>query len=539
MAAGNTGTDPLSRQVPRTSAFPAVPDMQRLGGLHSPSLPPLRGLSPTVLSRQAAPSQVQTPAATSSGVQIRQAGASTIVPNLAKSRPGDHIYGATHASNQVHAQSGGGTHGTGPSSAGMVYRSAEAAPAAKRGRKRKVQDRNLPQNVRNFIPESAIYNQLLEQEQRLDRMMDSRRAEVREAMDQPETVPKRLRVYLYNTHANQPHDENRSSREPPSWVLKVFGRVVDPGDGVRRPDPRTSEVQGPSGGIHTVAGRSHGRRDRFPPFTHFVRRMEVQLDPEQYPDNGFVVWDKQHARRGIEKDSFELRRLGDKEVDVKIRLLMDFQPPRFKVKAELGNILGMASGTRTRLISMLLTYIRANMLQKADDPSVVVCNDQLRRVFNEDTIMISGLSQRLNYFLSPLDPVVLEYRTKLDGPNCTHPVAYDIDIDVPINTELQKVTSILEKCSKDKEIDHHNQKILATVRKINEHRRRRAFFLGFSHSPVDFINALVASQARDLRVATHSGGQDYEAERRTDFFKGKWVEDAVMRYLQKRMASGQ
>lgn len=48
------------------------------------------------------------------------------------------------------------------------------------------------------------------------------------------------------------------------------------------------------------------------------------------------------------------------------------------------------------------------------------------------------------------------------------------------------------------QIEDHDGRISKSITKINEHRRRRAFFLGFSQSPVDFINAVIASQVRVL-----------------------------------------
>ena len=74
--------------------------------------------------------------------------------------------------------------------------------------------------------------------------------------------------------------------------------------------------------------------------------------------------------------------------------------------------------------------------------------------------------------------------------------------------------------------------------KAEEHRRRRSFFLAFSQSPVDFMNALIASQGRDLYASSKEGVPDFEALRRTDLFKGKWVEDAVLRYLHRHIANG-
>lgn len=44
------------------------------------------------------------------------------------------------------------------------------------------------------------------------------------------------------------------------------------------------------------------------------------------------------------------------------------------------------------------------------------------------------------------------------------------------------------------QVDALDAQLLALVQRINEHRRRRDFLLGFAHSPTDFINGLVASQ---------------------------------------------
>jgi SWI/SNF-related matrix-associated actin-dependent regulator of chromatin subfamily D len=64
--------------------------------------------------------------------------------------------------------------------------------------------------------------------------------------------------------------------------------------------------------------------------------------------------------------------------------------------------------------------------------------------------------------------------------------------------------------------------ITSSIRKINEHLRRRAFFLGFSHSPVDFINGLIASQSRDLKMVVGQVGRNAEKERRSDFYNQPW-----------------
>jgi SWI/SNF-related matrix-associated actin-dependent regulator of chromatin subfamily D len=84
------------------------------------------------------------------------------------------------------------------------------------------------------------------------------------------------------------------------------------------------------------------------------------------------------------------------------------------------------------------------------------------------------------------------------------------------------MAAFLSSLEKHRDIDAQDQAIATAVRKINEHRRRRAFYLGFSHSPVDFINGVIASQTRDLKLANGETGRSLEKERRSDFYTQAW-----------------
>ena len=79
-----------------------------------------------------------------------------------------------------------------------------------------------------------------------------------------------------------------------------------------------------------------------------------------------------------------------------------------------------------------------------------------------------------------------------------------------------------------------DERIKALLDKLEDQRRRRAFLLGFSHAPTEFINSMVASQARDVRYVSATQPQMAEAPLRHEVFQGKWVEDAAMRYLSQR-----
>jgi len=75
---------------------------------------------------------------------------------------------------------------------------------------------------------------------------------------------------------------------------------------------------------------------------------------------------------------------------------------------------------------------------------------------------------------------------------------------------------------KHKEIDAFDKLISDSIKKIHEHHRRRAFFLGFSQSPTEFINALIASQSKDLKLVVGDVSHGVENERHFDFYNQPW-----------------
>lgn len=53
------------------------------------------------------------------------------------------------------------------------------------------------------VPESALYSQLQECERQIDACIMQKQAEVQDALRRPQHLAKKLRLYVYNTHANQ------------------------------------------------------------------------------------------------------------------------------------------------------------------------------------------------------------------------------------------------------------------------------------------------------------------------------------------------
>ncbi|XP_043704337.1 SWI/SNF complex component SNF12 homolog [Telopea speciosissima] len=407
----------------------------------------------------------------------------------------------------------------GPATTNTVspFRTMELTPAARR-KKRKLPEKQIPDRVAALLPESALYTQLLEFEARVDAALTRKKVDIQESIKNPPCIQKTLRIYVFNTFANQTRTiPDKQNSEPPSWSLKIVGRILE--EGVD-PDP---------------SGVSQKPNSSYPKLSSFFKRITINLDPSLYPENPTIIWES--ARSPAPHEGFEVRRKGDKEFSVNIRLEMNYVPEKFKLSPALMELLGIEVETRPRVIAAIWHYVKARKLQNPNDPSLFACDPALRKVFGEEKMKFAMVSLKISQHLSPPQPIHLEHTIRLSGPSPAGNACYDVLVDVPF--PLQKeMSAFLANIEKHKEIETCDEAICAAIKKIHEHRRRRAFFLGFSQSPVEFVNALIASQSRDLKLVAGEASRNAEKERRSDFYNQSWVEDAVIRYLNRKPAAG-
>ncbi|KAL3342721.1 hypothetical protein AABB24_026651 [Solanum stoloniferum] len=436
------------------------------------------------------------------------------VSSPAASTPNTASGGARKVLHRPPSRTGGSSnHGQATAS---PLKTMELTPAVRR-KKRKVSDRFIPDKVAARLPESALYSQLLEIEGRVDAVLSRKKIDMLESLKSPPRFQKTLRIYVFNTFANQtPANPDSDSAEPASWSLKIIGRILGGG-----PGPLASEKEQKLG----VA---------CPKFSSFFKKVTVYLDQSLYPDNHVILWDS--SRSPALHEGFEIKRKGDKELTAIIRLEMNYMPEKFKLSPALQEVLGIEVETRARVLAALWYYIKTKKLQISHDTSSFTCDPSLRKIFGDEKLKFSLVSQKINPHLTAPQPIHLEHRIKLSGSNPAGNTCYDVLVDVPFTLQ-KELSTFLSDLEKNKDIDACDETISTAIKKIHEHQRRRAFFLGFSQSPTDFVNALVASQARDLKLVSDDSTRDSEMERRSEFYNQTWTEDAVVRYLNRNHAS--
>lgn len=379
-------------------------------------------------------------------------------------------------------------------------RTTELTPAARR-KKQKLPEKQLQDRVAAILPESALYTQLLEFESHVDAALARKKVDIQEAIKNPPCIQKTLRIYVFNTFANQIRTiPKKPNAEAPTWTLKIVGRILE--DGM---DPDQVAIQKPS--------------SMYPKFSSFFKRVAISLDQRLYPENHLIMWDS--TRSPAPHEGFEVRRKGDKEFSVNIRLEMNYMPEKFKLSSALMEVLGIEVDTRARIIAAIWHYVKARKLQNPNDPAYFSCDPPLQKVFGEEKMKFTMVSQKISHHLAPPQPIHLEHKIKLSGNSPAGNACYDILVDVPFPIQ-RELNVLLANTEKSKEIEACDEAICSAIRKIHEHRKRRAFFLGFSQSPVEFINALIESQGRDLKLVAGEASRNAEKERRSDFFSQPW-----------------
>ncbi|KAE8594888.1 hypothetical protein XENTR_v10015371, partial [Xenopus tropicalis] len=173
----------------------------------------------------------------------------------------------------------------------------QATPTQGRSRsakRRKMADKILPQRIRELVPESQAYMDLLAFERKLDQTIMRKRIDIQEALKRPMKQKRKLRLYISNTFNPAKADADDSDGSIASWELRVEGKLLD--------DPSKMKRK----------------------FSSFFKSLVIELDKDLYgPDNHLVEWHRTPSTQ--ETDGFQVKRPGDVSVRCTLLLMLDYQ----------------------------------------------------------------------------------------------------------------------------------------------------------------------------------------------------------------------
>ncbi|XP_037550152.1 SWI/SNF-related matrix-associated actin-dependent regulator of chromatin subfamily D member 3 isoform X1 [Nematolebias whitei] len=366
-------------------------------------------------------------------------------------------------------------------------------------KRRKMADKILPQRIRELVPESQAYMDLLAFERKLDQTIMRKRVDIQEALKRPMKQQKRkLRLYISNTFNPARPDADDSDGSIASWELRVEGKLLD--------DPGKQKKK----------------------FSSFFKSLVIELDKDLYgPDNHLVEWHRTSTTQ--ETDGFQVKRPGDVSVRCTLLLMLDYQPPQFKLDLRLARLLGIHTQTRSCIIQALWQYVKTNKLQDSHDKEYINCDKYFQQIFDCPRLKFSEIPQRLTNLLLPPDPIVINHVISVDPNDQKKTACYDIDVEVedPLKSQM---SSFLLSTANQQEIASLDNKIHETIESINQLKIQRDFMLSFSRDPKGYIQDWLKSQSRDLKLMTDVVGNP-EEERRAAFYHEPWSQEAVSRYF--------
>ncbi|XP_042328219.1 SWI/SNF-related matrix-associated actin-dependent regulator of chromatin subfamily D member 2 [Sceloporus undulatus] len=364
-------------------------------------------------------------------------------------------------------------------------------------KRRKMADKVLPQRIRELVPESQAYMDLLAFERKLDQTIARKRMEIQEAIKKPLTQKRKLRIYISNTFTPG-KEESEGSERIASWELRVEGKLLD--------DPSKQKRK----------------------FSSFFKSLVIELDKELYgPDNHLVEWHRMPTTQ--ETDGFQVKRPGDVNVKCTLLLMLDHQPPQYKLDPRLARLLGVHTQTRASIMQALWLYIKHNKLQDSHEKEFINCNRYFRQIFNCIRMRFSEIPMKLAGLLQHPDPIVINHVISVDPHDQKKTACYDIDVEVDDPLKAQ-MSNFLASTTNQQEIASLDVKIHETIESINQLKTQRDFMLSFSNNPQDFIQEWIRSQQRDLKIITDVVGNP-EEERRSEFYQQPWMQEAVGRHI--------
>ncbi|KAF9910094.1 SWI SNF, matrix associated, actin dependent regulator of chromatin, sub d, member 1 [Lobosporangium transversale] len=414
---------------------------------------------------------------------------------------------------------------------------AELPTLIAKAKRKRPNDNQISSKIEAIVPESKLYSELLQFEKKLDATIMRKRLDLQETLNKPVKIKRTLRIFISNLSHDQDaleseDEEPQLDKGPtPSWTLKVEGRLVD-----------------------EVNASAYKNRQTSRKFSSFFKSVMIELDRDSnlYPNGNFVEWHKSPNQADV--DGFEIKRHGDENVKVRVILHLDNSPERFKLSPELADVLAIDVETRPGIMMALWQYIKFHQLQDPEDKRNINCDHKLAALFNQPKISFPALPELIGRFLSPPDPIVLEYTVRVDKPYHLSPHCYDLDVEVDDPLFKSKISSLLSSTSPSnsatainstvsntaaatitnslpKQIHTQDEQIMQYIQSMHNSKTKRDFLLRFANDPVDFLDRWVASQSRDLEVILGESHVNLEEQRRAEFYNQQWVNEAVFHYM--------
>uniref|UniRef100_A0A8C8BTU1 DM2 domain-containing protein n=2 Tax=Oncorhynchus TaxID=8016 RepID=A0A8C8BTU1_ONCTS len=345
-------------------------------------------------------------------------------------------------------------------------------------KKKKMADKILPQRIRELVPESQAYMDLLAFERKLDQTIMRKRLDIQEALKRPIKQKRKLRIFISNTFNPAKPDAEDGEGTVASWELRVEGRLLE--------DTAVSKYEA------TKQKRK---------FSSFFKSLVIELDKDLYgPDNHLVEWHRTATTQ--ETDGFQVKRPGDVGVRCTVLLMLDYQPPQFKLDPRLARMLGIHTQTRPVIIQALWQYVKTHKLQDPHEREFINCDKYLQQIFETQRMKFSEIPQRLHALLMPPEPIIINHVISVDPNDQKKTACYDIDVEVDDTLKTQMNSFLLSTASQQEIAGLDNKTMTDVVANPEEERRAEFYFQPWAQEAVcRYFYSKVQQRRQELEQA--------------------------------------
>ena len=192
-----------------------------------------------------------------------------------------------------------------------------------------------------------------------------------------------------------------------------------------------------------------------------------------------------------------------------VLLILNYQPPQFKLDLCLAWLLGIHTQTCPVIIQALWQYIKTHKLQDRHEREFVISDKYLQQIFDSQCMKFSEVPQQLHALLMTPEPIIINHVINVDPNDQKKTACYDTDVKVDDTLKTQ-MNSLLLSTASQQEIATLDNEIHETTETINLLKTQQEFLLSFARDPQGFINDWLQSQCRDLKTMTDMVGNPEE-----------------------------
>ncbi|KAI3390068.1 hypothetical protein SNEBB_005749 [Seison nebaliae] len=382
----------------------------------------------------------------------------------------------------------------------------------KKGR-RQLDDELIANEIKELAPNVELYQKLLRNEMRLNRVIMKKKLDIQESIQMPMKI-KRILEILITTHFHPEisKTESKSNEEKTSeWELKIEGKLLD--------DDKFYDS-------------SKNRRK----FSSYFKNLVIELDEDLYgPDNHLVEWQRQTNKQ--ETDGFQVRRSGDQDSECIINMNLNYQPQQYELDPRLSNILGIDIATRQQILHCFWIYVKEHKLYSTSLEDVIHLDENLREIFEVDQMKLAEIPNRLFQFLASPPSKCIKLKITLDPNNRTQTSTHQLEVEIEEPSPEAK-KDLLYSQTNTMQIEEIDNEICEKIENINEMFQNYEFFNQYSLDPIKFIREWIMSQNKDLEVLNNLddwNGKLLNELSRSKAYQEDWVNDALNLYLQDHM----